>query len=1073
MQYTKEVALLEAAFQLAEKQYSGANLANTCLGDISQDNEDQPLAQVADTLITGISEIIGGLECPLSDEEQKHTSFVVHSVLFNSFYKQILSLKGNEQKKASSRNQNNATYCILDVFPRIGSMLYYILLVRFNWGNLFGQMVSVLRPETSTLILHEILSQCIKEPQPQMERFLADIVSGILPDSLSKSHPDVLSNQRSAVSFHQLKWKNLLLFYNMVFDRLSKGYSESENCNSICKLTSSCLLCLFDFLSSHLRREITMIEDVKFQMEDRLYDITNTMQISTDIPIQFYQKLQQMFLDESVNKPIFDKLRNSSHCILNDNLQSFLDDFLCSFNRCIAACKLVDTLQKSNIENQEKGKLGKTCYYLWKCLKPFIGAQESNLTSLYLLENEFDKFCQTEKTGEAADEKLEPIQTIEDDLKEAIWRVDNRLIGYQENLFWLLNCSVNSNEIWISCLERNVVNISSLKLLKCLVDCTIRHQLECDIKTKYDLVKRLLKVLLKSYKLVSTGIQNRVRDYFTDQQHQLLDFYLYEEYDSAGLQQQIVAAFNKLVNSRNHDNIQELLQYISPVAFQSPRQTIQKSVMESVSNSGIIPLISKIFQNMTSMCFFKDNNSTTTLLCITLKDKAVRISSAKQQNNFIDLIKSLLEPFTPSLYPESLYLKPTVLSSEELLEVCIYPNLHQQSRDENADHSILGEGVHCQNINLLLCLELLKVTLAAPISGGKFAEKVDSEHRYPMMVCLASFVNECIILWDGNEGCVREDVKEISKSLLEVLCKTQQSTESDIKGLQWLMFKAKSFHWSVELYLSFLFADYQNKEVAAQVSISNFSNMEWKTTHLKPESHEKTLLTFFQCCQVSPAIAEIHMQDIFHNYSAKDDLLAAVVQALVQVLLQCTQPEWINITTALRNLLLKQIIHIPLSTEFICQLPLLDLKEYSVDLGVSSLFLMVFELLGSKSYSWTRSNGIWTHTVKCYLAIMKDLLSKIPTDTSLDQALSRGFLIGQVLCHSLKIMSFIPPTNQSQLFVLTLELVSMLEKSTEGAVQEMLVVTKQYWIFDNLVLCMEDSEEKTTLQQKIKTLKAM
>ncbi|XP_033105363.1 gem-associated protein 4-like [Anneissia japonica] len=493
---------------------------------------------------------------------------------------------------------------------------------------------------------------------------------------------------------------------------------------------------------------------------------------------------------------------------------------------------------------------------------------------------------------------------------------------------------------------------------------------------------------------------------------------------------------------------------------------------------------------MPSLCLYKEHRKTLTFLCITLYDTAVSLSSNKHQNNFMNLTKTLLQSFKPPRQPNYPFLKPAVLSRQELLEVCIYPNLYHHDNDFHGEnnHSLQGDCFHGDylngghihgshlhgtmrpRINLLLSLQLLKIILDTSISGTTIAKSIERDHIFPIMLCLASFINESIVLWDGTVECVnREDVKELSKTLLQILCKTlnEKWMESDNEGIQWLMFKVRSFHWSVELYLRFLLADYlSNKDAAAQFSVSHFLNTKWNTTYLKLDCLEN-VLAFLQCCQISPIIAEIQLQSILHH-DTNDGLLVALVRALVQLLPQCTQPEWSNITKILGKLLERKKIHVPLSAKFICALPLIDFKEYAVQLGISSLFLMIFELLGSKSCPWSHATGIWKHTVKCYVNVMKELLGNIQDCSSTDQA--KGFLIGQLFCHNLEVMGYIPESVKGQLFVLTLEIMSMLEELTEKTLKEIFFATKQDRIFQKLVLRMTDGDDKSTLRQKLKTI---
>ncbi|XP_033105058.1 uncharacterized protein LOC117107465 [Anneissia japonica] len=639
MQYTKEVAVLEAAFQLARKHIPNVVRSSiTSLGDASPGDaslgdfcQDDTRKEVADTLVTALNEIVAGLEYPSSQAEKEHVSFAMHSILFDCFSKDVSCM--------INRSRNNTCHNPLDVFPRIGCRLYYIILIRMNWGHLFGQMVSPLPVDQSKLILRILLHLIIVEPQEKVEDFVAEIISGMLPDAPTSTHSIVdlvLTGQQAQRIVHPDKFRNLLVFFDILFGIIMKelddskrkdGIEDSDDSKGIdgvlYRIVSSCISRLIIFLESLMRQDLGMIEEQPpskqlFTVEPlfKQHGIgqphtkkphtiqPHAVKPCANIPIQFYQKLQQLLTsDELENTFNFGSMADNTTDDSIGDLHVFMDDLLCCVNSCIGACRqqVPDALKPFNPAdeiNQGEAMFLEKCYQLLTIWKTFCNEPEEierKCSHLAMLETEFQKHFQVEEKEERLDGISKHTHTVEDALRTAVWRVDNRLLGYQESLMWIMkNLSCNTNDLWISCLERNVTGFGNLKLLQCLVDCTIQQQLLIGERTLSTIVERLLLVLLKSFEMVSIGIQNRVRDYFTEEQHKHLAFYLYEEYTALKLPQQVIVAFNRLVNSSNANNVQDLLQYVSPIAFQSPRQTIQKALTESVNNAGVIPLVSQV-----------------------------------------------------------------------------------------------------------------------------------------------------------------------------------------------------------------------------------------------------------------------------------------------------------------------------------------------------------------------------------------------------------------------------------------------------------------------------------------------
>ncbi|KAG8451766.1 hypothetical protein GDO86_003820 [Hymenochirus boettgeri] len=542
-------------------------------------------------------------------------------------------------------------------------------------------------------------------------------------------------------------------------------------------------------------------------------------------------------------------------------------------------------------------------------------------------------------------------------------------------------------------------------------------------------------------------------------------------------QDELNTTFNQISESQSDYSTVHAVSKVSKLALLNPQAVVNKACHFAVVNTGAHIFLAKILNSLLALCF-KDLNNTksqVSLLCQCLMQTCWgKLSSDKEERQFLALLTFLMEPSEiPDINASVILLQPS-----EVVNTFVLPY-------------VLEQCVHVE-----LCLHILYRALNVQNPIDEFGKHwVLSCSPFPLIMSLCKLLDSYTNYWQNSDRphFLTLSSKDLITEILTLL-NTAVMTEADNnpeiwnKSLFWLHRKMENLDWVVCLRLKAIFGKHFKNEVPAPLfEVCKLSQSEWTPLFLPEYGPGTGLLAWLECCCISFEMKEqmIGLLSVDCKDPEEVNLFSkGFLVAMIQVLPWCSSNESKLITEVIRDLLQRQIIHVPYTLEYVQYMPLLNLRPFAYNLQFSVLLLRGFQLLCSSSCSdWLSLEGL-KHIARLYSTSVSDMIETVKQQLSLnyteaqterkdaDYVQEAAFIYTQVYCHVLHIIAMMPDNTCETLYFLSLEILSLYEtlRAADTSTNSLLRRANERYFLKSITENVSVEHHRKTLLQKINKL---
>ncbi|KAM4795904.1 gem-associated protein 4 [Rhinophrynus dorsalis] len=627
---------------------------------------------------------------------------------------------------------------------------------------------------------------------------------------------------------------------------------------------------------------------------------------------------------------------------------------------------------------------------------------------------------------------------------------------------------------WLNCLKKNkasfqepdlimkllglIVQVTSLQsnmdipLLQMAADVTLNIFSELSLKEMDEVLMKVLSLWGKKGLSLAIGA-------FTD-----------------GFQDELNKTFNQISQSLSDYNAVKAVSKVAKLALLNPEAVVNKACHFAVVNLGAHIFLAKILTSLPALSFTGSNDAETpvSLLCQCLMETCWgKLSSAKEESQFVSLLAFLMDPSETTNNSVAVPL----LQPAEVVRTFVLPY-------------ILDECVHVE-----LCLHILHKALnvqnALNDSGKHW---VLSCSPFPLIMSICKLLNSYAKFWQHSDKpyCLTLASKELIIEIITMICgavmpEAENAPETWNKSLFWLHRKMEHLDWVVCLRLKPIYGEHFKNEVPSTLfEVCKLSENEWTALDISEYGPGTGLLAWMECCCISVQMKDQMLSLLSVNREDPEEVnlfSKGFLVAMIQVLPWCSSTECKLLTQVVKDLLQRQLLHVPYTLEYVQYMPLLNLRPFAYNLQFSVLLLRGFQLLCSSSCSdWLSLEG-QKHIARLYSCCISDTLetvkqqlaacSDIPQEGKVtDYVQEVSFIYTQVFCHVLHIIAMMPNNTCEPLYFLSLEILSLYEnlRATDTSTNSLLRRANEKHFLKSITENVTNEQHRATLMQKISKL---
>ncbi|XP_075709035.1 gem-associated protein 4 [Rhinoderma darwinii] len=511
---------------------------------------------------------------------------------------------------------------------------------------------------------------------------------------------------------------------------------------------------------------------------------------------------------------------------------------------------------------------------------------------------------------------------------------------------------------------------------------------------------------------------------------------------------------------------------VARLALLYPENVVSKACHFAVSNLGAHVFLSKILTSLPALSFRGSNNGVSLLSRCLMETCWGKLSSDKEESQFLYLLSYLMNP------AEATGDKVSLLQPAEVVRTFVLPY-------------ILDECVHVE-----LCLHILHKALNVEnpldVSGKHW---VLSCSPFPLLMSLCKLLNSYSRCWQQSDQphCLTLGSKELIIEILTQICtlilpEAETGIETWGKSLFWLHRKMEHLDWVVRLRLKPVFGKhFKNEAPASLFEVCKLPENDWTALRLPEYGAGTGLLAWMECCCTSGEMKDLMLSLLCVNTEDPEEVnlfSKGFLVAMVQVLPWCSSTECKLLSQVVVSLLKRQLLHVPYSLEYVQFMPLLNLRPFAYDLQFSVLLLRGFQLLCSSSCSnWLTFDG-QKHIARLYSVCISDMLDALKqqlaeynlqvhkVEKEADYVQEVLFIYSQVFCHVLHVTAMMPENSCEPLFFLSLEILSLYEslRANDTSKNRTLRQANERHFLKSITENVSNEHHRATLMQKINKL---
>ncbi|NXF99201.1 GEMI4 protein, partial [Sakesphorus luctuosus] len=588
-------------------------------------------------------------------------------------------------------------------------------------------------------------------------------------------------------------------------------------------------------------------------------------------------------------------------------------------------------------------------------------------------------------------------------------------------------CSVFASEktwafskAWVDCLVQNKALFQTpelvLKLLETLVSLAVSHQ----EKEAQELQMQVTKAIMECYSELSLTDKNKVISGVLASwggSGLSLNLHVVRE----GFQEDLNVTFNQITKSVSDEGLTRAVASVARLTLLCPEATVRQVCHLAVVNLGAHQFLAQILCSFPALSFqeTQEDLGRPHSLVVRCLEEAVwgKLSTVREEEQFLQFLVFLMQPDSAT----------PLVSPAEVTKAFVLPYLKSDSPHIDLSLQILSKVLGIQS-----CSE---------------EHWIKSCHPFPLLLCLCKLLDGYTRYWHHPREQVFPslETKDLILNILYQLCEivgpeSTPSPELWVQSLAWLHRKVASLDWTVGLRLKKLYGDHFKNEVPATLfEICTLPEDEWTSQSLPAYGPGSGLLAWMECCCVSPALRDTMLTLLTVNVDNPEEVnlfSKGFLVALIQVLPWCSHSEWKRLVHVVKNLLQRQVLHVPYTLEYVQYMPLLNLRPFACYLQLSVLFLRGFQLLCSSSCSTWLPPEAWLHVVQLYCSSLTDLLTSIKSTAGPSlhpsedgtSAQEVSFICIQMFCHLLHVAAMLPGEGCGEpLVVVALEILSQYE----------------------------------------------
>ncbi|XP_075445697.1 gem-associated protein 4 [Ascaphus truei] len=542
-------------------------------------------------------------------------------------------------------------------------------------------------------------------------------------------------------------------------------------------------------------------------------------------------------------------------------------------------------------------------------------------------------------------------------------------------------------------------------------------------------------------------------------------------------QEELNMTFNQISQSVSDYSATKAVSSVAKLALLYPEAVVKKACHLAVVNLGAHTFLAKILTSLPALRFKITNNAerSVSLLSECLMETCWgKLSSGKEESQFISLLVFLMQP-SENIDGNGAV---TLLQQAEVVRIFVLPY-------------ILDEFAQVE-LSLHILHKTLNVQEPTDESGKHW---VLSCSPFPLIMSLCKLLNSYTKYWQQSDKLYSLSLgsKELIIDILAKICsvaapEAENSPETWNKSLFWLHRKMEHLDWVVCLRLKPIYGGHFKKEVPAPLfDVCKLSENEWTALNLPEYGPGTGLLAWMECCCISVEMKDQMLSLLSVNSKDPDEVnlfSKGFLVAMIQVLPWCTSTECKLLAQVVRNLLQRQLLHVPYTLEYVQYMPLLNLRPFAFDLQFSVLLLRGFQFLCSASCSdWLPQEG-QKHVARLYSCCISDLLESVKQQVSaynLQQQQGRpetdcvqevSFIYTQVFCHVLHIIAMMPINTCEPLYFLSLEILSLYEilGANDTSTNSLLRRANERHFLKSITENVGNEQHRATLMQKISKL---
>ncbi|KAL4219639.1 hypothetical protein ACF0H5_022211 [Mactra antiquata] len=1014
MEYCPELAVLQSAFQLIDKQTNGR------LSELSKVN----CGQYIKIIVSAVNEICTGIEYDLDSETRKQWQQKLHCLIFYTLMKRVYYTQKVTSIPAQVPVQSSLDM-LSQLLPAFSSDFYFELVKECDWTTHFLQCLQSLNKTKSLTVLSDFLSYCQQEPVSEgdnrmMTIFTDKILARCLcvPDRPSELCEDLLKPLN-----HQSKYVTVI-HSDSIYDEVTKVPDDKTDCDNITTVPEEVVGVklfdefvklkpdLFNLIISHFDKRLSMsVETSLIAREDG--EIT---QILTQLAVWLYLfKVREenscpdwftnnVFLSEN-EKQLDRKYENELVYSLN---YSLMDQLCCHGDKMM----LLQTVEKI-IKISD-----------FKLLPPrshiVNGLSVHSIVLLRMLEGIMGK-DETSDMHAGIKDKFNVDEFIEDNeiilgetwnsdvtLEALLWRIGGRLYKYEDCVALLLDKKCLN--FWMTDRLHHVIlqNTSIFNqpdhvlqlsnILTLITHCSPQSR---EITTQCSSLSREIttQCSTQSRERISSMIKLLETSFielpFPDKDYVIKQIYVSgSHYISDVIKVDMDERVTNVLNKVTVDLSDQILDEIMYLCIGDPMYVIKSTLMLSIYNEQQAISCAKILQVLYKTCQCKHpvNHPDITLLSLSIyRYISTHTMTSKQQLNFMVFISEILE-YTDCMKRTLQYKPGYIISPEEFILTSILPTLS----GDNLEH--LSE-------KICFCLSLLVNALQALLIINQ-RDVTSQIEPVPLLVILAEIQHRCLVVSPVEElgtSNVEESFELLNPSktaptststvtmttklnirkkiddikLLFVELSINGYFTMDRNDVRWMLYNIKDLHLMVKLGIYGMTWGYIEHSSDDFVTLETCMK-DWKTNML-------TILQYV-------AVGSRYIDTIYDNIHGVDITCDQLILALVQLLPQCIDSEFDNILCFIEQFMLidRGSVRMLYKLQSTHCLPLIDYTVIKPQLYSSQLlmYVMITLTLTLKEKPWQQRSLLQT-LISSYVRYIKMKCEKV---TSLDKMTSLIYL---------------------------------------------------------------------------------